>query len=129
MIGPARPILKFLTADRPIRKGTAMAVSETSDRMSAFANSGIYRFESCNAVFMDPVRVLNRSYSRFRVSPSMYYSRFFESKHKVQESRVSSNSRKRRRRVRKTPVLNDREKSANERHCVSFDLWSGFLFP
>ncbi|XWS25725.1 hypothetical protein CRYUN_Cryun27aG0092300 [Craigia yunnanensis] len=52
-----------------------------SDELSRFLDSGIYRFPNLHGVFIDPVRVLNRSYTRFRVSPSAYYSRFFESKH------------------------------------------------
>ncbi|XP_062158239.1 methyltransferase-like protein 2 isoform X3 [Alnus glutinosa] len=85
-----------------------------SDKRSTFLESGIYRFENSNAVFIDPVRVLNRYYTRFRVSPSAYYPRFFESK---QESRVSSStSRKRKRKEKKPQALNDREKAAERRH-------------
>ncbi|KAE8100551.1 hypothetical protein FH972_018438 [Carpinus fangiana] len=85
-----------------------------SDKLSTFLESGVYRFENPNAVFIDPVRVLNRSYTRFRVSPSAYYPRFFESK---QDSRVSSStSRKRKRKEKKPQALNDREKVAERRH-------------
>ena len=128
-MGPAQQILENLSAQRKRRWAVKMAVAETSDRLSAFLSSGIYRLESCNAVFIDPVRVLNRSYSRFRVSPSMYYSRFFDSKHEDQESRFSSNSRKRKRKEKQPHALNERERSADERHQVSFDLWLVFCFP
>jgi hypothetical protein len=90
-----------------------------SDKRSTFLESGIYRFENSNAVFIDPVRVLNRYYTRFRVSSSAYYPRFFESK---QESRVSSStSRKRKRKEKKPQVLNDREKAAERRHQVTIE--------
>ncbi|XP_034676886.1 methyltransferase-like protein 2 isoform X2 [Vitis riparia] len=115
-MGPAQQILENLSAQRKRRWAVKMAVAETSDRLSAFLSSGIYRLESSNAVFIDPVRVLNRSYSRFRVSPSMYYSRFFDSKHEDQESRFSSNSRKRKRKEKQPHALNERERSADERH-------------
>ena len=128
-MGPAQQILENLSAQRKRRWAVKMAVAETSDRLSAFLSSGIYRLESCNAVFIDPVRVLNRSYSRFRVSPSMYYSRFFDSKHEDQQSRFSSNSRKRKRKEKQPHALNERERSADERHQVSFDLWLVFCFP
>ncbi|KAI9201585.1 hypothetical protein LWI28_025641 [Acer negundo] len=74
------------------------------DELSEFLESGIYRFKNSNAVFIDPVRVLNRSQTRFRVSPSVYYSRFFESKSKhsgSQELEVSSDSKKRKRKQKK----------------------------
>ncbi|KAG7965061.1 hypothetical protein I3843_09G204400 [Carya illinoinensis] len=87
------------------------------DGLSTFLNSGIYQFDNSNAVFIDPVRVMNRSYTHFRVSPSAYYPRFFESKPLAQESRVSSsNSRKRKRKEKKPHSLNDREKAAEQRH-------------
>ncbi|GFS46515.1 hypothetical protein Acr_00g0102740 [Actinidia rufa] len=43
-----------------------MAESETGDQLSTFLKSGIYRFLGSIAVFTDSVRVLNRSYTRFR---------------------------------------------------------------
>lgn len=88
-----------------------------SDKLSKFLDSGIYRFEDLNAVFIDPVRILNRSYTRFRVAPSAYYTRFFESKHAGQESGVSSsNLRKRKRKEKEPHSLNEREKAAEQRH-------------
>lgn len=91
-----------------------------SDKLSKFLDSGIYRFEDLNAVFIDPVRILNRSYTRFRVAPSAYYTRFFESKHAGQESGVSSsNLRKRKRKEKEPHSLNEREKAAEQRHQVT----------
>ncbi|CAL5415586.1 unnamed protein product [Camellia sinensis] len=95
-----------------------MAELQTSDEVSMFLKSGIYHFESSNAVFIDPVRVLNRSYNRFRVSSSAYYSRFFESKYSKEDPTDSSHSRKRKRKQKqKRPLaLNDRERIADQRH-------------
>ncbi|GMP81207.1 hypothetical protein CsSME_00035995 [Camellia sinensis var. sinensis] len=95
-----------------------MAELQTSDEVSMFLKSGIYYFENSNAVFIDPVRVLNRSYNRFRVSSSVYYSRFFESKYSKEDPTDSSHSRKRKRKQKqKSPLaLNDRERIADQRH-------------
>ncbi|KAK8601252.1 hypothetical protein V6N13_059025 [Hibiscus sabdariffa] len=91
--------------------------SKPSDELSRFLDSGIYELPNSNAVFIDPVRVLNRSYTRFRVSPSTYYSRFFESKHPAQESNPSSNPKKRKRKPKKQPYsLNEKEQAAEKRH-------------
>ncbi|KAJ6320753.1 hypothetical protein OIU78_016029 [Salix suchowensis] len=90
-----------------------MENSKTSDKLSAFLESGIYRFEDSNVVFIDPVRMLNRSYTRFRFSPSAYYSRFFDSKETIE----TSNSKKRKRKEKKVPHdLNEREQAATLRH-------------
>lgn len=94
-----------------------MADCEKTNQLSMFQKSGIYRFENSNAVFIDPVRVLNRSYTRFKVSPSAYYSRFFESGNSTADLfRVLKNSRKRKRKEKKPQPLNEREQIANQRH-------------
>ncbi|KAK6939504.1 MT-A70-like [Dillenia turbinata] len=101
-----------------------MAESKTSDKLGEFLVSGIYRFANFNAVFIDPVRVLNRSYSKFKVSPSSYYPRFFHSNnHKTlmptetTSLSSSSNPRKRKRKPKKNPrPLNERELAAEQRH-------------
>ncbi|XP_074380868.1 methyltransferase-like protein 2 isoform X2 [Apium graveolens] len=83
------------------------------NKLPSFEKTGVYRFENSNAVFIDPVRVLNRHYSRFKLSPSVYYSRFFES------TNLSSKSvsRKRKRKVKTTSrSLNEKEQLANRRH-------------
>ncbi|KAL0391999.1 UNVERIFIED_CONTAM: Methyltransferase-like protein 2 [Sesamum radiatum] len=95
--------------------------SESDDRLSAFLKSGIYRFDNANAFFVDPVRVLNRCYTRFRVSPSAYYSRFFPSSNFPTEidNNVPNNSGKRKRREKekkKSQALNLREQMADRRH-------------
>ena len=98
-----------------------MEKSKTSDLLADFLDKGIYRLEGSNAVFIDPVRVLNRSYTRFRVSPSAYYTRFFDSGN---EANISSGSKKRRRKERKPHSLNEREQAADQRHQVTFDTIS-----
>lgn len=95
-----------------------MALSKATNEMSVFLESGIYRFESSNAIFMDPVRVLNRSYTCFRVSPLAYYHRFFELTNADQSNRVSSVSRKRKRDERKHHTPNEKELAADQRHQV-----------
>ncbi|KDP38467.1 hypothetical protein JCGZ_04392 [Jatropha curcas] len=93
--------------------------TKTNDRLSTFLDSGIYRFESSNAVFIDPVRMLNSSYARFRVSPSTYYSRFFDPKRADQgrdETKLPSSSKKRKRKVKRSHSLNERERAADQRH-------------
>ncbi|XP_041022999.1 methyltransferase-like protein 2 isoform X1 [Juglans microcarpa x Juglans regia] len=100
-----------------IETSESMEHPKMGDGLSPFLNSGIYQFENSNAVFIDPVRVMNCSYTHFQVSPSAYYPRFFESKPLAQESRVSSSSsRKRKRKGKKPHSLNDREKAAEQRH-------------
>ncbi|KAK2660478.1 hypothetical protein Ddye_007011 [Dipteronia dyeriana] len=87
--------------------------------LSEFLESGFYRFKNSNSVFVDPVRLLNRSHTRFRVSPSAYYSRFFESKSEhggSQELEVCSDSKKRKRKQKKPHSLNERERFAEQRH-------------
>ncbi|CAN1126860.1 Methyltransferase-like protein 2 [Linum perenne] len=60
---------------------------------------------------MDPVRVINSSYSRIRVSPTAYYSRFFNSNLSV------DHETKRKRKQEKPPhPLNERERAADFRH-------------
>lgn len=101
---------------------STMEDSKTSDRLSVFLDSGIYRFENSNVVFIDPVRVLNLSYNRHRVSPTAYYSRFFHSKCSGQdrhETKLSSSSKKRKRREKKPHSLNERERAADQRHRAS----------
>ncbi|CAH9144775.1 unnamed protein product [Cuscuta epithymum] len=82
-------------------------------QLSSFMKSGIYRFQGANAIFLDPVRVLNRSYTRYKVSPYAYYTRFFDSTEKLE---TSLEPRKRKRKEKKPLSLNEREKVADQRH-------------
>lgn len=103
-----------------------MSDSETNDQLSMFLKSGIYRFGKSNAIYMDPVRVLNRSYTRFRVSSSAYYSRSFGKNSSREEPNVPvpKNSRKRKRKEKKSHTLNEREQVADQRHQVfSVSQW------
>ncbi|PWA34523.1 hypothetical protein CTI12_AA618250 [Artemisia annua] len=63
-------------------------------------------------------RVLNQSYTNVRVNSSSYYSRFFEPVQIDEEDKdgVQNNKRKRKRKVKKTVMLNLREQEADERH-------------
>ncbi|GER42646.1 methyltransferase MT-A70 family protein, partial [Striga asiatica] len=113
------PATTKLTMDkqRPI-----IAASESDDELSAFLKSGIYRFENANACFIDPVRVLNRSYTRFKVSGSAYYSRFFHASEislANHSNEAPKNSKKRKRsekKKKKGQTLNSREQMADQRH-------------
>ncbi|KAG5613241.1 hypothetical protein H5410_024522 [Solanum commersonii] len=78
--------------------------------------SGVSELNS-NVFFIDPVRILNRSYTRFRVLPSTYYSRFFDSLNSAQSPKASEDSRKgKRKRKKKIQSLNEREQIADRRH-------------
>ncbi|KAL6504396.1 hypothetical protein OROGR_026319 [Orobanche gracilis] len=98
-----------------------MATYISDDKLPAFLKSGIYRFDDEKTYFIDPVRILSRSYTRFRVSASTYYSRFFPSSKISQEnySNTSKNSNKRKRREKekkRAQSLNSREQIAEQRH-------------
>ncbi|CAK9312634.1 unnamed protein product [Citrullus colocynthis] len=93
------------------------------DRLSVFLETGIYRFLDSDFIFVDPVRVLNRSYSRFRVSPAGYYSRFFDYERKGFENKdCLSYAKKRKRKERKLRCLNEKELAADQRHQVAKPL-------
>ncbi|KAL6521964.1 hypothetical protein OROMI_031841 [Orobanche minor] len=98
-----------------------MAAYTSDDKLSAFLKSGIYRFDDEKTYFIDPVRILNQSYTRFRVSASTYYSRFFPSSKISTENHINtsknSNKRKRREKEKKrAQALNSREQIADRRH-------------
>ncbi|KAL1564451.1 DNA-3-methyladenine glycosylase I [Salvia divinorum] len=98
-----------------------MAASEPDSRLAVFLKSGTYRLDEASAFFIDPVRVLNRSYTRFRVSPSAYYSRFFPySNPSICNPHVSpKNPKKRKFRGQDKKIsqaLNSREQLADRRH-------------
>ncbi|XP_054820068.1 methyltransferase-like protein 2 isoform X2 [Prosopis cineraria] len=94
--------------------------SQNEENFTQFLESGIYVFEDSNAVFVDPVRVLNRSYNHFKVSPSVYYARFFESQRCNQDPRSATTSRKGKRKRKqiagKPRALSERERIAEQRH-------------
>lgn len=88
-----------------------------TDKLAQFLDSGIYESDDSNWFFLDPVRITNRSYTRFRVSPSAYYSRFFNSKQLNQQS-SDSNPRKRKRKQKKPSfhLPSVGEQASNLRH-------------
>ncbi|KAJ6808381.1 methyltransferase-like protein 2 [Iris pallida] len=100
--------------------------NSSSEELSSFLESGIFRLDDgSRVVFVDPVRLLNRSYSRFRVSPSGYYSRSFKSRSKVrsigeeEEEGIGDDAERRgkkKKRKRKSRELNEREICAEIRH-------------
>ncbi|RZS16042.1 hypothetical protein BHM03_00047979 [Ensete ventricosum] len=93
-----------------------------SDAVRSFLDTGIYRLDRDGSmvVFLDPVRILNHSYSRFRVSPSAYYSRSFETTTAAMKTDAVEDSRivKKRKRTRAPRDLNERERAAEKRHQV-----------
>lgn len=105
----------------------------TDVNTSSFINEGIYNLidnDDFKIVFVDPVRLLSSSYSRFRVSASSYYSRPFHPSRKnstagsAKQPCVSSGSKKRKRNsISKTHELNEREKAAEKRHQVNSKMF------
>ncbi|KAF3334133.1 methyltransferase-like protein 2 isoform X2 [Carex littledalei] len=85
--------------------------AQQSELLNSFMESGIYRLDHSDVVFIDPVRLLNDSYSRFRLSPSAYYSRHFSS-----SSSPTPNKKRKRKRKPKHASLNERELCAEKRH-------------
>jgi hypothetical protein len=103
-----------------------MGISE-SDELRAFEATGIYRLAESGAAFLDPVRILNASYRRFRLVPSAYYSRSFGTSRQGGEAETertgeASPERKKRKRKRqrqpKPRELNEVERMAEARHQV-----------
>ncbi|KAL9228464.1 hypothetical protein vseg_004045 [Gypsophila vaccaria] len=100
--------------------------------LTNFLNTGIYTFpnsdSSSNTTFIDPVRYLNQNYSQFRVSPSSYYSRFFNNKSLQQQEDQSIDDdlnygfhskigkRNRNRSKKQCFGLNQKELVADQRH-------------
>ncbi|KFK44069.1 hypothetical protein AALP_AA1G212000 [Arabis alpina] len=90
-----------------------------TDQLAWFIDSGIYESEDSTWFFLDPVRITNRSYTRFRVSPSSYYSRFFNSKHlNPQQQPINPNPKKRKRKQKNpnTHLPSVAEQASNLRH-------------
>ncbi|KAF0914248.1 hypothetical protein E2562_027812 [Oryza meyeriana var. granulata] len=95
-----------------------MGISE-SDELRAFEATGIYRLAESGAAFLDPVRILNESYRRFRLVPSAYYSRSFGPSRQGGEAeteRTEKASPERKKRKRKPRELNEVERIAEARH-------------
>ncbi|CAJ1972845.1 unnamed protein product [Sphenostylis stenocarpa] len=101
-----------------------MEGKHNSEKLSWFYESGVYSFDDSNAVFVDSVRVLNRFYHRFSVSPSIYYSRFFKTQTTLNpvSPTVTSSLAKRKRKRKEPRALNERELIAVQRHQESRPL-------
>ncbi|XP_042381624.1 methyltransferase-like protein 2 isoform X1 [Zingiber officinale] len=93
---------------------------EMSDELKSFLDSGIYRLDvdGSKVAFLDPVRVLNRSFSRFKISPSAYYSRSFGCSTDGDESKEDKVFQVTKKRKKRRPArdLNEREEAAEKRH-------------
>uniref|UniRef100_A0A0D9VQT2 Uncharacterized protein n=1 Tax=Leersia perrieri TaxID=77586 RepID=A0A0D9VQT2_9ORYZ len=95
-----------------------------SDELRSFEDGGIYRLAESGAAFVDPVRILNESYRRFRLVPSAYYSRSFgpsrlvdEAENERTEESPERKKRKRKRQPKPKPrELNQVERIAEGRH-------------
>ncbi|CAH2036846.1 unnamed protein product [Thlaspi arvense] len=88
-----------------------------TDRLARFLDSGIYESDDSKWFFLDPVRIINSSYGRFRVSPSAYYSRFFNSKHlNLQSSDPNPKKRKRKPKKPSPHLPSAAEQASNLRH-------------
>ncbi|XP_020530219.1 methyltransferase-like protein 2 isoform X1 [Amborella trichopoda] len=90
------------------------AKKEETGELKEFFSNGLYHLPKSRALVMDPVRVLNAFYTNFRVSPSMYYCRSFESI--SHGEKPVSESRRKRKRKRRPYALNERELAAEMRH-------------
>ncbi|XP_020104832.1 methyltransferase-like protein 2 isoform X1 [Ananas comosus] len=88
--------------------------AELSEELKSFMETGIYRLDGSNVVFIDPVRVLNESYSRFALSPSDYYSRSFAPPKSAFPAEAVP--KKRKRKPKPHHDLNERERVAEKRH-------------
>nr|CAB3496779.1 unnamed protein product [Digitaria exilis]CAB3501718.1 unnamed protein product [Digitaria exilis] len=93
---------------------------EICDELRSFEATGVYRLDGTGATFLDPVRLLNGSYQRFRVVPSAYYSRSFEPPPRQVGDLETEQPEKRRKRKRnqkpKPRELNAMERIAEARH-------------
>lgn len=94
------------------------------DGLEEFLSTGIYRIPNGNALFLDPVRILNTFYSYFSISPSLYYNARalprprIESSQNQEEEEDGQNDNKKpqRKRKRKVYTLNEKEQIAEKRH-------------
>jgi len=96
---------------------------EISDELRSFEATGVYRLNvtgtSTGAAFLDPVRILNGSYQRFRIVPPAYYSRSFEPPRQVGDPETEPLEKRRKRKRNQKPKpreLNAMERIAEARH-------------
>jgi hypothetical protein len=98
---------------------------EVCDELRSFEATGVYRLNgtctSAGATYLDPVRLLNASYQRFRIVPSAYYSRSFGPQHQEGEPEIERPEKRRKRKRNQKPKpreLNPMERIAEARHQV-----------
>uniref|UniRef100_A0A7N1A3V0 Methyltransferase-like protein 2 n=1 Tax=Kalanchoe fedtschenkoi TaxID=63787 RepID=A0A7N1A3V0_KALFE len=96
----------------------------SESEVSEFLSTGIYRLSNFSGVFVDPVRLLNSSYSSHQVSSTAYYSRFFQSK---QEQPRTTSRKKRKRAATSPPPLNQAELRHQEVRPVLVKAHESFL--
>ncbi|PWZ56257.1 Methyltransferase-like protein 2 [Zea mays] len=96
---------------------------EVCDELRSFEATGVYRLDGtctgAGATYLDPVRLLNASYQRFRIVPSAYYSRSFGPQHQEGEPEIERPEKRRKRKRNQKPKpreLNPMERIAEARH-------------
>ncbi|XP_074303595.1 methyltransferase-like protein 2 [Silene latifolia] len=105
---------------------------EEKSNLTNFLKSGIYKFPNSNTTFIDPVRILNNNYSQFRVSPSSYYSRFFNSnssinkpqqQHEQEQEQIGedSNSGFLKKNTKRKRNQKKNNKNKNKKQCVGLN--------
>ncbi|PUZ40177.1 hypothetical protein GQ55_9G403900 [Panicum hallii var. hallii] len=109
--------------ERPPKPLPLLPQMEISDELRSFEATGVYRLNvtgtSTGAAFLDPVRLLNGSYQRFRIIPSAYYSRSFEPPRQVGDPETEPPEKRRKRKRNQKPKprgLNAMERIAEARH-------------
>ncbi|PAN51047.1 hypothetical protein PAHAL_9G566100 [Panicum hallii] len=109
--------------ERPPKPLPLLPQMEISDELRSFEATGVYRLNvtgtSTGAAFLDPVRLLNGSYQRFRIIPSAYYSRSFEPPRQVGDTETEPPEKRRKRKRNQKPKprgLNAMERIAEARH-------------
>ncbi|CAM8927877.1 unnamed protein product [Rhodiola kirilowii] len=90
-----------------------------AEELSEFLRTGIYRLSNSSGVFVDPVRVLNRYYSTYQVSPSAYYSRFFQSGQQRQQQQQQTRPTATTSRKRKRPATEPRSHNLNQAETLA----------
>ncbi|XP_023644975.1 methyltransferase-like protein 2 isoform X2 [Capsella rubella] len=92
-------------------------MAKTDKLAQQFLDSGIYESDDSDWFFLDPVRLINRSYTKFKVSRSAYYTRFFNSKHlNLQPRDPNPKKRKRKQKNPSFQLPSAGEQASDRRH-------------
>eukprot|EP01018_Ginkgo_biloba_P031858 Gb_04122 [translate_table: standard] len=91
------------------------------NELDGFLSTGIYQIPNANALFVDPVRILNSSYNNFSISPALYYSRSLPClpKFESQDKEDQKTKKRQRKRKRNAYVPNEKEQLAEKRHWLT----------